>query len=212
MLVFDTPPVSRDYTYERQSRLIDSQSASSRQAPRRSRETSATARKSPETTSKLIRAPNLTTRRRDAQAYQQTDRQTDSETAHEYCTIDDVRRETAAYCVLTTAGDAKRMTHKPTAPSEPDPSQSSEKDYETLPDTALGQPHTSGDDDLSPVAAGGEMGDGERKSPGGKRGFCYRLFARSISTASSSAARTLPRRSKSLSPRRIVSSKTLARC
>lgn len=197
--------MSRDYTYQRQSRLIDSQSAFSRQAPPRSRETLATAQKSPETTSKFIRAaPHLKTRRRDAQACQQTDRRTDAETAHDYCTIDDVRRETAAYYVLTTASDAKRMTHKPAAPCEPELSQSSEKDYETLPDNAPGQLHTSSDNDSSLVAAGGETRDGEKKSPGGKRSFCYRLFARSISTASSSEARTLPRRSKSSSPRTIV--------
>ena len=212
--MFDTPPVSRDYTYQRQSRLIDSQSATatSRQMAT-SRDTSATTQKSPEATSKFARTPHLTTRARwDTETHQQTDRETDDEAGDDYYTIDDVRRETTAYCALTTASDTKRMTQKPAAPSELELSQSAEKDYETLPDTALGQPHASSDNDLSSTAAGDETRDGVQKSPGGKRRFCYGLFTRSTSSTSSSNTRTLPRRSKSSSPRRFVSSKTLPRC
>ena len=141
VLMFDTPPGLRDYAYQRQSRLIDSQSVASIH--------SVTVKKSLDATPNLIKTspPRLTTRQRrrtetgtqthqqtDEQTDRRTDRQTDDGTMHEYHTIDDLRREPVTYNMPL----AQFSNH-------------AEIEYETIPDV-VHQLSLSNDSELSSAA------------------------------------------------------------
>lgn len=181
MLVFDSPPVSRDYSYQRQSRLIDSWSAMSHQLS-----TAADAfrvRRCLEMTSQMTRPPQMSTRPR-RQTDTQTHRQTDRQTPADYATIDDLRREVVTYCTLTKTSDTKRMTRETS-------------DYENIEiegDGARNRPRFASDSELSSTTWSGRRA-GEKKCGSGKRRFCYKLFAKS-----SGDDLRQPRRSKSSSP------------
>jgi len=163
--VFDCAPVSRDYAYQRQSRLIDSW----RPAMSHHRSEDRARRRLDVTSPMTSRPPTMTSRPR---------RETDSQ---DYETIDELRRGVVTYCALTTSGDTKRMNG---ADGHHRYHSNHDGHYETVvvqDDSGGRRLRFASDSELS----GGERIAGERTRGRGKRRFGHGLFVKSSDDHSS---------------------------